>query len=1037
MKTIRSGSALIVALLFAAWSPARAGITWDWHYVNPEQIPAGAKQALTNVGYTLDRWFQIPHNVTVTIRIKGFSKAKGSLGSASSESVSDAAGFHRTVLMQHILSGTDPNPDGADGSVNINFTPDYRWAYGSDVPQTQMDFTSTMLHELLHCLGFAGDISPSYASNGTVSWTVFDKFITDAQGGAMIYPAGSGTNSYRFDHAYLDDLVGNPGMYFSGAKAMQANGNKRVAIYSPNPWSDGSSGSHPDTSFAPSLMQFDGGGGGLESRTLHKVEAGIMQDIGYTLKANAEFGAPRQQARERSRRDPATGRRAVATNFVPIRIIRHGDISATGSVDYVTLADSGKGWAAEGQDYLAASGTLHFAAGVATGAFDLAVLANTNAESTVESVRVILANPRGVILGALTNVTLRIVDEEKGLRQTVLLEDFNAGVLPRGWSVRNFGEAAGWVFNNPSGRSNLTGGAGGFVLADSETAGESDLETELTTPALDLGVFDYVVLRFNLDYAYAPNLEDYLAVELSTNGPAGPWEPVWDAPNESYPMPTFANEADLTNAVITPIRTGNFRGPRTVELDLTEEAAGCSNVLIRFAYRDARAAGWAALDNVRVYGVVDYEAADEDTHGIGLPDWWLDRYFDNPASVTAAGDPDEDGFSNLQEFLAGTDPTDRESRPEIEAVEAEDRSQVALFFGEPGRAYTLAFSNRFTAGWVPVNAQPVSGQGDYLALTNANSRNNAYRLEVRLPGREGAVTSAVVSILGLPVPLDFDADRYPDLAVFDPDGAGWYARRTSDQALAARTWGWPGAWPLAGDYDGDGAADLAVYDPNRGLWYAAALDGRMIGWAIPWGFAGALPVPADYDGDGATELAVFDPASGAWYVRTLAGDLLGWAEPWGWPGALPVPADYDGDRRADLAVYDRAAGLWYIRRLTGALITWAFPWGFEGAVPAPGDYNGDGAADPAVYDPPSGAWYVRSLEGSVLDWARPWGFEGVMAVPGDFDGDEIADFALYHPPTGAWYMLSPVRGVLAFGEPWGWDRAVPVAPQVLLDRLLP
>ncbi len=52
-----------------------------------------------------------------------------------------------------------------------------------------------------------------------------------------------------------------------------------------------------------------------------------------------------------------------------------------------------------------------------------------------------------------------------------------------------------------------------------------------------------------------------------------------------------------------------------------------------------------------------------DTDGDGLPDWWEEKYFGGPTAAVAHEDFDGDGFTNLEEYLAGTDPTDPTSYP--------------------------------------------------------------------------------------------------------------------------------------------------------------------------------------------------------------------------------------------------------------------------------------------------------------------------------------------------------------------------------------
>jgi Tol biopolymer transport system component len=55
-----------------------------------------------------------------------------------------------------------------------------------------------------------------------------------------------------------------------------------------------------------------------------------------------------------------------------------------------------------------------------------------------------------------------------------------------------------------------------------------------------------------------------------------------------------------------------------------------------------------------------------DSDGDGIPDWWMMQYFGHPTGQAgdlslAQNDADGDGMSNLQEYLAGTDPTKSQS----------------------------------------------------------------------------------------------------------------------------------------------------------------------------------------------------------------------------------------------------------------------------------------------------------------------------------------------------------------------------------------
>jgi hypothetical protein len=92
--------------------------------------------------------------------------------------------------------------------------------------------------------------------------------------------------------------------------------------------------------------------------------------------------------------------------------------------------------------------------------------------------------------------------------------------------------------------------------------------------------------------------------------------------------------------------------------------AGTGNVTVEFTGGAFGAGVVSKIVNRTGENVkVDCKLSDmTDTDGDGLDDAWETNYFGNLAQ-TAAADPDLDTFSNLAEFLAGTDPTDPLSKP--------------------------------------------------------------------------------------------------------------------------------------------------------------------------------------------------------------------------------------------------------------------------------------------------------------------------------------------------------------------------------------
>jgi hypothetical protein len=68
-----------------------------------------------------------------------------------------------------------------------------------------------------------------------------------------------------------------------------------------------------------------------------------------------------------------------------------------------------------------------------------------------------------------------------------------------------------------------------------------------------------------------------------------------------------------------------------------------------------------------------------------LPDWWEVKYFWSPAQSglqeTAEGDFDGDGYTNLEEYARGTDPTHKDPQPGIVQILTDNWMYVAAFAG--------------------------------------------------------------------------------------------------------------------------------------------------------------------------------------------------------------------------------------------------------------------------------------------------------------------------------------------------------------------
>jgi hypothetical protein len=89
--------------------------------------------------------------------------------------------------------------------------------------------------------------------------------------------------------------------------------------------------------------------------------------------------------------------------------------------------------------------------------------------------------------------------------------------------------------------------------------------------------------------------------------------------------------------------------------------------------------------------VVRLAAGDSDNDE--LPDDWEMNFFGN-LNETGSGDVDEDGFSNLAEFKAGTNPTNNSSLLRVITLTSATTGRVTLLWSAvPGRRYRVEFTN--------------------------------------------------------------------------------------------------------------------------------------------------------------------------------------------------------------------------------------------------------------------------------------------------------------------------------------------------------
>jgi len=115
-----------------------------------------------------------------------------------------------------------------------------------------------------------------------------------------------------------------------------------------------------------------------------------------------------------------------------------------------------------------------------------------------------------------------------------------------------------------------------------------------------------------------------------------------------------------------------------------------------------------------------------DTDGDGIADAWEMSHFGNLTTASDGGesDSDEDGASDLAEFIAGTGPDDAGSNFEVEEIALGANGDVTIRWqGVVGKTYTLQTSAGLQGDWTPI-AVGIPGSAP---LTSYTIRFNAAR----------------------------------------------------------------------------------------------------------------------------------------------------------------------------------------------------------------------------------------------------------------------------------------------------------------------
>ena len=260
------------------------------------------------------------------------------------------------IALANKIYGSDLKPDLPDMILRFNtlFATTYYYGLDGDTPLNKTDFISTVMHEIIHGLGFASWIYRNEGGLGAwddgVRSFISDPYLYNGSNNQLI-------NTLLFPNPSLELLGQMTGknVYFTGPKAIAANGGSPPKIFAPSYYLGGSTLKHWDEMYdntGNALMTYSQGAG----ESLHSpgpLTLGLLEDIGWTV---ASLPGPSLAIGPLSLANSCrVGENAVSRTF-KVWNVGGGSLSYTVTPDVTWLSVSPGSGFSDGQvDYLTAN----------------------------------------------------------------------------------------------------------------------------------------------------------------------------------------------------------------------------------------------------------------------------------------------------------------------------------------------------------------------------------------------------------------------------------------------------------------------------------------------------------------------------------------------------------------------------------------------------------------------------------------------------------------------------------------------------------
>ncbi len=214
--------------------------------------------ALSDLNYAigvLDKQINSPVPITIKATFEPFKTdptlPEGTIligGAMPPEEVKVEGGRSNTVYSIALADAlTDTASASGKPDITLKLNSGINWYYGIDPtqePEKESDFISTVLHEVVHGLGFGGtaDYKAGIGSLGDTDANnnpnIYYRFVVNGSDQAI--------TSFPNNSKALGDQLVSDNLFFDGPNAIAANGGHKPKLYAPTTWEDGSSYSHLD-----------------------------------------------------------------------------------------------------------------------------------------------------------------------------------------------------------------------------------------------------------------------------------------------------------------------------------------------------------------------------------------------------------------------------------------------------------------------------------------------------------------------------------------------------------------------------------------------------------------------------------------------------------------------------------------------------------------------------------------------------------------------------------------------------------------------